>query len=320
MVTDHSIVADLNRCGVTPCIDVMQDDKYSRNVIFLLYQDNTAFTQLVGASAVIHYSKADGTGGTYNEMPNGEKAYSITGNSVLVKLAPQVCTVPGLVKLSVALISGESVLHTFVVHINVHPTPGINVKSEDYENVTAGSAGSMVIGLDISEWVSIDFSDRDGKKYYLTDYVDSAELLKQMNAGYMFRVKVMGIDNTPHTIILDALHSIPVGDGVKTICSGTTSNIYHDAYSNYSLNIEVGNDGTYTTWFSAYPRLSGESAEQPEIVSIAVTEAADRTVTMVNTLEGGETETIVISADADGNPNKLTYNGKEIPIAWSEVT
>lgn len=60
--------------------------------------------------------------------------------------------------------------------------------------------------------------------------------------------------------------------------------------------------------------------DDPAITAISVTESADGTVTMVNTLEGGGTETIVISPDANGNPSKLTYNGTEIPITWNEVT
>lgn len=52
------------------------------------------------------------------------------------------------------------------------------------------------------------------------------------------------------------------------------------------------------------------------VIAISVTEAADGSVTMVNTFESGGTETIVIGADASGNPNKLTVNGKEIPIEW----
>lgn len=50
--------------------------------------------------------------------------------------------------------------------------------------------------------------------------------------------------------------------------------------------------------------------------SVSITEGADGTVTMVNTLNNGETETIAVGADANGNPNKLTVNGKEIPIEW----
>jgi hypothetical protein len=55
--------------------------------------------------------------------------------------------------------------------------------------------------------------------------------------------------------------------------------------------------------------------DNSKIEAISITEAADGVVTMVNTLDEG-TETIVVSADANGNPNKLTYNGKEIPIEW----
>lgn len=51
------------------------------------------------------------------------------------------------------------------------------------------------------------------------------------------------------------------------------------------------------------------------LTGVSITEHADGSVTMVNTLEDS-TETIVISADANGNPNKLTYNDEEIPIEW----
>jgi len=66
--------------------------------------------------------------------------------------------------------------------------------------------------------------------------------------------------------------------------------------------------------------IAADGSTKPTIASIAVTESADGSVTMVNTLEGGGTETLVISADANGNPSKLTYNGTEIPITWTEAT
>jgi hypothetical protein len=36
---------------------------------------------------------------------------------------------------------------------------------------------------------------------------------------------------------------------------------------------------------------------------------------MINTLAEGA-EILALTPDADGNPGKLTYNGKEIPIGW----
>ena len=57
----------------------------------------------------------------------------------------------------------------------------------------------------------------------------------------------------------------------------------------------------------------GDSAT---LTGVSITEQADGSVTMVNTLSDGGTETIVIGADANGNPNSLTYNGTAIPIEW----
>ena len=64
---------------------------------------------------------------------------------------------------------------------------------------------------------------------------------------------------------------------------------------------------------------SGGNEDTPtaSVTAVSVTESADGTVTMINTLDNGETETIAISPDIYGNPNKLTYNGIEIPITWN---
>ena len=67
---------DLVRRGITPCIDVMQDDKYSRNILIGLYHGSIDWDVPEGTTVVIHYSKADGTGGTYDKLPDGSKAYA----------------------------------------------------------------------------------------------------------------------------------------------------------------------------------------------------------------------------------------------------
>ena len=59
------------------------------------------------------------------------------------------------------------------------------------------------------------------------------------------------------------------------------------------------------------------AVDNSKIEAISIAEATNGTVTMVNTLDNGEMEIIVIGADANGNPDKLTVNGKEIPISWA---
>lgn len=153
MIVTQKIEMDLAHRWITPAVSVMQDDKYSRDLEFTLAQNGQAWAVPEGATAVIRYRKPDGTGGNYDLMPDGSAAYTIAGNSVTVKLAPQVLTVPGAVKLTVGLIQGESQLHTFTVEILVQANPGLQVTSENYFKVAGALADSgwepnMYLGTD----------------------------------------------------------------------------------------------------------------------------------------------------------------------------
>jgi hypothetical protein len=76
--------------------------------------------------------------------------------------------------------------------------------------------------------------------------------------------------------------------------------------------------------FGAAQRVAAEFKEAFEVLatqreetattlkSVSITEHADGSVTMVNTLSSGEVETIVINADV----TELTYNGTAIPVTW----
>lgn len=179
--------------------------------------------------------------------------------------------------------------------------------------------------LDITEWTSVDFAKEDGEAFYITDYVDGSELLSQIEAGRAPRVKFNGIDDTPHTIILNAVHQHTVDEGERTTCSGTASNIYYDAYSNYSLNIVVDSEGVYTIWFAAYPFLTGEGTvksvngiapDDNGNVEITITEPATASLNFDNwdaaegayyreTLDNGSSITHAIVRDANGNITSL---------------
>lgn len=69
-------------------------------------------------------------------------------------------------------------------------------------------------------------------------------------------------------------------------------------------------------WVAAQPTI-GSGAE---LKGANITEYADGSVTMENTLSDGSKETIEIGADADGKPNSLTYNGVDIPFEWKVET
>ncbi len=67
---------------------------------------------------------------------------------------------------------------------------------------------------------------------------------------------------------------------------------------------------------SAYARIIELlNGKMDPVNAISVTESADGSITMINTLAEG-VEILALTPNADGNPGKLTYNGKEIPIGW----
>ena len=149
----YKIKLDMARCGITPRIDAVQGDINTRYLELSLYDSGIAWKIPEAATVVIRFCKPDGTGGNYDALPNGDAAYTIAGNTITVALAPQVCTVPGIVKLSVCLINGDSELNTFAINIDVRKNPGLFVHSENYYKIAGSVADSgwepdMYLGTD----------------------------------------------------------------------------------------------------------------------------------------------------------------------------
>lgn len=143
MIITSKIKMDLALSGSTQRVCVVQDDKYSRNLEITLLCNGVPWEVPEGATGVVRYRKPDGTGGNYDLLPDGSDAVSIEGNVLTVALAPQVCTVPKVVKLAVGLLVTETVddtavtreVNTFSVDIDVQENPGLQVSSEGYYNV-----------------------------------------------------------------------------------------------------------------------------------------------------------------------------------------
>lgn len=133
MIVTTDITMDIARPGVTPVIHAVQDDKYSRNIRFMLYKNGVTWYPPDGTTAIVHYRKPDGTGGSYDTLPDGTSAWV---PARIVALAPQVLTCAGTVLLAVSLLNGDAQLTTFSVKILVQPNPERQIVSEDYYRLT----------------------------------------------------------------------------------------------------------------------------------------------------------------------------------------
>ena len=134
MIVTHALEMDLSRRGITPRIDVVQDDKYSRDLAISLYSLGKPWAPGRDVEAVIRYAKSDGTGGVYNLLPDGTPAWRIEGNLVTIALAPQVCTAAGQVDLVVSLKTWNAQISSFLIELNVQRNPVFQAASEDYIN------------------------------------------------------------------------------------------------------------------------------------------------------------------------------------------
>ena len=156
MIITHKLKPmDLAQKQNTGRVDVVQGDKYSRNIEFTFMYNGVEWQIPDGTTAIVRYKKPDATGGNYDTLPDGSTAYQINGNVLTVALAPQVCTVPGQVQLSVGLINRNAEINTFSVNIIVQPNPGAEYQSEDYIRLSgyvpnSGWSPNMYLGTDAS--------------------------------------------------------------------------------------------------------------------------------------------------------------------------
>ena len=154
MIITHEINMDLTHRGEMPVLEAVQDDKYTRNLRLNLSARGTPWVPPDGITGVVRFCKADGKGGEYDTLPDGRRAFSVTESGVLVALAPQMLTLPGLVQMEVRLIRDEAVLTTFRVILHVQPNLREQiVGSEDYYRVEgflkrSGWEPGMLLGTD----------------------------------------------------------------------------------------------------------------------------------------------------------------------------
>lgn len=132
----HKMIADLAKPVQNPEIHAVQDDRYCRDLEITIFNDGMEWTIPEDAEIAIRFSKSDGTGGYYDTMPDGSRAWLRKGNVLTVKLAPQVLTVPGPVSLAVTLTQQQRQISTFESILQVHTNvSGRKMLSQDYEEI-----------------------------------------------------------------------------------------------------------------------------------------------------------------------------------------
>ena len=147
MVITHELTMDLHRRGVTPVVDAVQGDVYTREVKLTLTDNGAQFSPPAGVSASVAFRKPDGKKGWYDKLPDGTEATSISGNIVTAVLAPEMLTTYGQVDAAIVLRDADfNQLSTFGITVQVakNPAAGITVSNDYYNYSTLAEINAAV--------------------------------------------------------------------------------------------------------------------------------------------------------------------------------
>lgn len=133
MIIVHKINMDLQIQSVPPRVNMVQCDTNTRVVAINLTSAGTAWQPSAVDNVLVRYRKSDGTGGSYDTLPDGTKAWSMNESEMCIWMAPQVLTAPGLVEVQAAMLCETECLATFCFQVTVEADPSFGaVESEDY--------------------------------------------------------------------------------------------------------------------------------------------------------------------------------------------
>lgn len=119
MTVTHKMNMDLEGMVTIPRIEVSQWDTYTRRLRLRLFEGKIPWVIPGDAKVLICCSRTDGEQEVYDTLPNGETAWSVSGNELQLTLAPQILTVAGTVMVQACLVQGEKLLNAVAVEVHI---------------------------------------------------------------------------------------------------------------------------------------------------------------------------------------------------------
>ncbi|MBE6957770.1 MAG: hypothetical protein E7447_01275 [Ruminococcaceae bacterium] len=83
----------------------------------------------------IRYTCADGSGGIFDTLPNGEPAYILAGATLTIHIPEMMCAVPGVTKAQVTIFSDGAQISSFPIELRVLPQVGQKMADGKYVNL-----------------------------------------------------------------------------------------------------------------------------------------------------------------------------------------
>ena len=135
-ITQELTLDLIKRDNTTPILDLVQGDT-ARQIRLTLLRDGEPWIIPEDAIVILRYAKPDGTGGAYDTLEDGSRAWSVQENTITLTLAPQVCTASGVVQLQVSINKEKEQLSTFTFLLRAEKEINGEGKSGEYVNLAA---------------------------------------------------------------------------------------------------------------------------------------------------------------------------------------
>lgn len=163
MVVKHKINMDLAKPAEMPRVDTVHKDQYTRKLELSLLENGKPWQIPEDVNILISFIRSDGTGGSYDTLPTGNRAWSAEGNVLTLELAPDVLAAPGPAMMAVDLLQGNSKISTFTIMLYVRKTIFTRVgQLEDYIKISGflpmpdtAEAGQYVTVSEVDEYGGI---------------------------------------------------------------------------------------------------------------------------------------------------------------------
>ena len=211
---------DLAKPARMPRVDTVHKDQYTRQLVLHLLEDSKPWMIPEDVNILISYIRSDGTGGSYDTLPSGKKAWEAEENKLTVELTPDMLAIPGAAMMAVDMLKGSCKVSTFTIMLYIRKTIFTRV-------------GGLEEYIRINGFLPMPDSAQEG--------------------GY---VRVLEVDENGGIVKLETVELPSMEEAVEAALLKAKESGAFDGASAYDAAVESGYTGTEEQWGKVMKQLA----------------------------------------------------------------
>ena len=218
MLVTKKFTVDLARKTIAGTVDAVRGDSAIALEMTLLC-DGAPWTVPAGASVVVRYGRGQ-VGGTYDTLSDGTPAWSVQGNVLTVRIAPEVCSAAGQTDIQVTILEGASQISTFRMTVDVQSAISGSDAPGKYTNLAQwllanGKDGQLAVNMELEDLrISTDGTQYDSAGQAVRTQFSGLDARMQLMEAQLTSYPTKAeIYQTVQDMIDEAFSQIPIYNG-----------------------------------------------------------------------------------------------------------